>query len=365
MKNRSKMILGLASLLGVTAGATAVSGFAWFVTTKTAAIDVTNIGVYNNNPSLSVNITNMKGVKRTNNTANDFNLEAGKDSTSLFETFTGDDSTTEFTLTGTPVAAPSAYVDGVFTATTWDSAAPKKVTFATAPATDKEIRIVYVDNAALTDVSSADAINFYDPTWMAAYEGTKATKIPYAVAGEQYISFDMVFAAPTTGSLKIYLDRPTITPLSDSNDADKEAAAVARVGFASDSANILTLSNKDHDDTGYEKGISKTKVEAYPGTGASAGANANTTAGDYTILDVVSDCANLVKPSTDNYSILSTAPDTDAEHMYLGEVTTSNVTIHVSIWLEGTSHVDPVTGNNSTPIGGEINVSLPIVAFGA
>ncbi len=354
------MILGLASLLGVTAGATAVSGFAWFVTTKTATVDVTNIGVYNNNPSLSVNITNMKGVKRTNNTANDFNLEAGKDSTSLFETFAGNGTDAEFTLTGTPVAQPSAYVDGVFTATTWDSAEPKKVTFAAAPETGKEIRIVYVDNAALTDVSSADAINFYDPTWMAAYEGTKATKIPYAVAGEQYISFDMVFNAPTTGSLKIYLDRPTITALDTDNDADNEAAAVARVGFASDSANILTLSNKDHNDAGYEKGISKTKVEAYPGTGA----NANTTAGDYTILDVVDDCANLVKPSTENYSILSTAPTANAEHMYLGEVTTSNVTIHVSIWLEGTSHVD-LKGNNSTPIGGEINVSLPIVAFGA
>ena len=363
MKNRSKMILGLASLLGVTAGATAVSGFAWFVTTKTAAVDVTNIGVYNNNPSLSVNITNMKGVKLTNNAANDFNLEAGKDSTSLFETFTGNGST-EFTLTNTPVAEPSAYVDGVLTAITWSSAEPKKVTFASAPEAGKEIRIVYVDNAALTDVSSADAINFYDPTWMAAYEGTKATKIPYAVAGEQYISFDMVFNAPTTGSLKIYLDRPTITPLDGENNADKEAAAVARVGFASNTANILTLSNKDHDDTGYEKGISKTKVEAYPGAGTSAGANANTTAGDYTILDVVSDCDNLVKPSTDNYSILSAAPTADAAHMYLGEVTTSNVTIHVSIWLEGTSHVD-AKGNNSTPIGGEINVSLPIVAFGA
>ena len=359
------MILGLASLLGVTAGATAVSGFAWFVTTKTATIDVTNIGVYNNNPSLSVNITNMKGVKRTNNAANDFNLEAGKDSTSLFETFTGDNSTTEFTLTGTPVAAPSAYVDGVFTSTTWDSAAPKKVTFATAPATDKEIRIVYVDNAALTDVSSADAINFYDPTWMAAFEGTKATRIPNAVAGEQYISFDMVFTAPTTGSLKVFLDRPTITALDNTNDADKEAAAVARVGFASDSANILTLSNKDHNDTGYEKGISKTKVEAYPGAGTSNGANAKTTDGEYVVTEVLADCANLVKPSTTNYSVMSSAPDMDAAHMYLGEVSSSNVTIHVSIWLEGTSHVDAETGNNSTPIGGEINVSLPIVAFGA
>ena len=56
MTKKSKMTLALASMLGITAGATAVSGFAWFATTKSADIDITNIGVYNNNPSTIDNL---------------------------------------------------------------------------------------------------------------------------------------------------------------------------------------------------------------------------------------------------------------------------------------------------------------------
>ena len=361
MTNRTKMILGLASLLGVTAGATAVSGFAWFVTTKTADVDVTNIGVYNKNPSLSVTIDNLKGVKRTNNTANDFNLEAAKDSTSLFETFTGDDSTTTFTLTNTPLAEPSAYVNGTLTSITWDSAEPKKVTFAEAPENGKEIRIVYCDNAALTDISSYDAHNFYKPIWQVASEGKTATLIDDAVAGEQYISFDLTFVKPSVGSLKIFLDRPSITAKNTSKDQDKAAAEVTRVGFYTDHT-ALILSNKA-DLEAYQNGVYKAKVEDYDGSGGNANVTPN---GNYEISKVVKDeVVNLVKPFTENYSIRSSAPTADAAHMYIGEVTSAaDLTVHVSIWLEGTSAID-ANGNYSAPIGGEINVDLPIVAFGA
>ena len=361
MKNRSKMILGLASLLGVTAGATAVSGFAWFVTTKTASIDVTNIGIYNNNPSLSVSVSNLHGVNRTNAAANDFNLEAAKDTTKFNEMATGDGSKTAFTLTGSPVAGatPSAYVDGVLDSTATYDAGNKTVTFTTAPANGSKIVFAYCDSAALTDVSSTDGVHVYDPTWQVAAEGKKATKIPAAVAGEQYISFDLVFAAPSTGSLKIFLDRPTITAKSSSEADDVEAAAVSRVAFSKEGANILTLGNNVSAE--YNKGLSQAKVENIDG----AGKNANTTDGDYTIADAIDACENLYVPTTENYSIRSSAPTADAEHMYLGDVTSAApVTISVAIWLEGTSHVDD-KGNNSDPIGGEINVSLPIVAFGA
>ena len=359
MKNRSKMILGLASLLGVTAGATAVSGFAWFVTQKTADVDVTNIGVYNKNPSLSVVIDNLEGVVRTNSDANDFNLKAANDTTSLFETFTGDGSETEFALAGTPLAEPTAYIDGAVVATTYDSA-NNKVIFATAPANGKEIRVVYCDKAALTDISSFDADTFYKPIWQVANEGKNATLIDDATAGEQYISFDLTFIKPTTGSLKIFLDRPSITANNTSKDEDKAAAEVARVGFYTDHT-ALVLSNKA-DIAAYQKGISKDKVEHYNATNV----NANQTPGDYEIAKVLdTGVTNLVKPYTENYSIRSTAPTADATHMYIGEVTTAaDLTVHVSIWLEGTSAVDD-DGNYSAPIGGEINVDLPIVAFGA
>lgn len=354
MKNRSKMILGLASLLGVTAGATAVSGFAWFVTTKTAAVDVTNIGVYNNNPSLSVTVDNLHGVNRTNAAANDFNLEAAKDSTKFNESATGDGTKTAFQLTGTPVAGttPVAYVNGVKDDTAVYTPANKTFTFTSAPAEGDKLVFAYCDSAALTDVSSIDGINVYDPTWQVAAEGKKATLIPEADEGEQYISFDLIFAKPSVGSLKIFLDRPTITAKNGSKAEDIAAAAVSRVAFSTGTTNLLTLSNNVG--TKFDKGISKTKV----GT-------ADTVTGDYTVTDLLDNCQNLNVPATENYSVRSSAPTANAASMYIGEVTSAaDYTVHVSIWLEGTSDVD-AEGNNSDPIGGEINVSLPIVAFGA
>lgn len=288
MKNRSKMILGLASLLGVTAGATAVSGFAWFVTTKTADVEVTNIGVYSKNPTLSVNIKELKGLVRTNNANNDFDLET--------------DTTNE---------------------------------------------------AGLTDISSSDGIHFFDPEWQAASEGLKATKFNAAEEGVQYLSFDLEFVKPNEGSLYIFLDRPSIKAKVSNDEEDKEAAAVARVAFSkkataqSELENVLTLGNQTGD--GYNKGLK-------PGVGAYG-------QGDYTILNEVQDCENLYAPSETNYSALSTGV-MSPENMFITQVTsTANVTVHVTIWLEGTSHVTAATGDNSKPIGGQIEVKLPIVAF--
>lgn len=374
MKTRSKMILGLASLLGVTAGATAVSGFAWFVTTKTATIDVTNIGVYNNNPSLSVELANLKGVKRTNDTENDFDLEAAKDSTSVDKTFTADGNTNDFVLPNKPLSAPAVYIDGVEDTTLHTYIADTKtIHFENKPAADTKIRAVYYDDAALTDVSSIDGINVYDPTWETAYEGRRATKIPAAKAGEQYISFDLQFAAASSGSLKVFLDRPTITGKASDDAAvtarNDAAADVARVAFSTEAdGNILTLSRKAAD-AKYQKGISKNLVEHYPGdpdiqNDPEANKNAFETAGDYAISAVLDDCAHLVAPSQTNYSVMSTAPEANAANNHVVTVTNTPVTVHVSIWLEGTANTD-TKGNFSTPIGGEINVKLNLVAFGA
>ena len=354
------MILGLASLLGVTAGATAVSGFAWFVTTKTATVDVTNIGIYNNNPSLSLTIDNLKGITRTNEGANDFDFEASKDSTKKTETTAGDGSTTEFILTGTPVAGatPIAFVDDVLTNITY-TANTKTVKFSEAPGTGAEIRFEYWDGAALTDVSSIDGVNIYDPTWQTAYEGRTASLIPYAKEGEQYISFDMNFAKVTTGNgLKIYLSQPTITAKSDTT-ANNAAADVTRVAFSIDGTNVLTLSNKaDTEGTDYKRGLSKTLVEPTSGT------NARTTPGTYNMESYLDNCQNLAKPATENYFVRSDAPAESTAANYITTIGNENVTVHVAIWLEGTSHVNG-NGDYSAPIGGEINVSLPIVAFGA
>ena len=359
MTNRSKMILGLASLLGVTAGATAVSGFAWFVTTKTAEVNVTNIGVYNTNPSLSVTINNLNGMSMASEATNNYDLVADVDTTEGYETKTGDGSTTEFTLTGTPAAGitPKAYINNVLVQVDDYDSDTKKVTLHSAPAAGQEIRFVYCNGAALTDISSIDGVTFYDPIWQAAGEGLKATKIPYGTA-DQYLSFDMTFAAPAAGTsgLSIFLDRPTIKAATPGVAADDAAASVARVAFSIGGVNKLTLSNNVG--TGYDKGMSATKVEDYNGDGS---VNARTTEGDYTIANTLEACEHLYAPSLVDYSVLSSQTE-DAEHMFLTKVTNANVTVHVSIWLEGTSAVD-AKGDYSAPIGGEIAVKLPVVAF--
>ena len=371
MTNRSKMILGLASLLGVTAGATAVSGFAWFVTTKTADVDVTNIGIYNNNPSLSVELANLKGVKRTNDAANDFDLKAANDSTTVDETFTADGTGTTYVLSSKPLEAPEVYIDGVLDSThSYDG--NLTVSFASPVEAGKKVRVLYCDKAALTDVSSVNGKDVYDPTWETAYEGRRATKIEDATAGEQYISFDLQFAAATTGSLKVFLDRPNISPKATSDSAqalrNEAAASVARVAFWTNTAgNVLTLSKNTG--TGYTQGIDKDLVEDYPGdpaiaTDPSKNKDASTEPGDYKVSEVCSACENLYAPIDTNYSILSAAPEATAANMHLVTITNTPITVHVSIWLEGTSAVNG-DGNYSAPIGGEIDVKLNLVAFGA
>ena len=357
------MILGLASLLGVTAGATAVSGFAWFVTTKTADVNVTNIKVFNDNPSLSVTLENLQGVKRTNDAANDFDLKAAKDTTSVDQTFTADGDTNDFVLTTKPLAAPTVYIDDVAD-TTLHSYIPgtKTIHFEEKPAAGKKIRAVYYDKAALTDVSSINGKDFYDPIWETANEGKTATKIRTADAGEQYIAFDMVFNAPANGALKVYLNQPSISANNNENAADIAAADVARVGFynTNTSSSVLTLTN--HTASPYNRGISKAKVESYNGTGT----NANTTDGHYTIdPNVLDTCATLAAPCATDYSVMSSAPTegTDLSNNFIALIDGADVRLHVTVWLEGTSNT--TDGDYSAPIGGEINVELNIVAFSA
>jgi hypothetical protein len=54
MKNKTKLVLGLAAMLGVTAAAGTTSGFAWFTTTRTATVNFDNAVVYNKAADLSI-----------------------------------------------------------------------------------------------------------------------------------------------------------------------------------------------------------------------------------------------------------------------------------------------------------------------
>jgi len=54
MKNKTKLILGLASMLGVTAAAGTTAGFAWFTTIRTATVSLTNAHVYTDYGNLAI-----------------------------------------------------------------------------------------------------------------------------------------------------------------------------------------------------------------------------------------------------------------------------------------------------------------------
>jgi hypothetical protein len=58
MKNKTKLVLGLAALTAVTAGVATTSTLAWFTTTRNATVSFTGAGIYSNNGNLQ-----MKYVK--------------------------------------------------------------------------------------------------------------------------------------------------------------------------------------------------------------------------------------------------------------------------------------------------------------
>src|SRR5574344_1454874 len=54
MKNKTKLVVALASLLAVTGGVGAYSTFAWFTTTRVATVNVSSATVYSNYGKLLV-----------------------------------------------------------------------------------------------------------------------------------------------------------------------------------------------------------------------------------------------------------------------------------------------------------------------
>ena len=107
MTKKSKLVLAMASMLGITAGATAVSGFAWFTTTKSATVDITNIGVYSKSSALDVTLkAGLVGCTDDNSGSGDINL-VGAVGAAKTETILSDGTAT-VTLSQYPSVKPTA-----------------------------------------------------------------------------------------------------------------------------------------------------------------------------------------------------------------------------------------------------------------
>lgn len=356
MTKKSKLILGLASMLGVSAGATAVSGFAWFITTKSATVEVTNIGVYSTSSGLDVTLKEChKGVADAGSGSADVNLVGATVATT--ETImTTSDNQTEITLSKyakqiTSITVASAAATG----TLGTDANSNKITLSSPVATTgTAVTVEYLAYSALTDISSTDGQTFYKPTWTAGNPGLYATAMPTTTDG--YVSFTLTLAASGSDALDIYLDHASITG-AFSNTINNHAASIARVAFIEGSTTKLVAQNTV--DATNNKGIDSTFTANYrPGGGTPY------TQWDLSALSNVPATLTAFDPT--NKATWSDGTRALSENYITHVAGNSSVDIKVNIWLEGTS------GNESNNASGEfaqdiekamIKVNLPLIAF--
>lgn len=370
MTKKSKLVLAMASMLGITAGATAVSGFAWFTTTKSADLDITNIGVYSKSSALSAVWKQAnKGCVNDSSSEGDINV-VGATGSAKTDTDKGNGTKTEFTLTQYASAQPTVKVDGVaYSGTvTWAAGnTAKTVTLDPAPANNTTVTFEYTPYAALTDVSSVDGQAIFKPKWTASGEGIYATTIDAATEG--YLSFTMTLTASGSSDLAVYLNQPHINAASADN-ADVSAAAITRVALIEDddqdplTANTTKLvlqnsiaSNKGIDQDFIDDGVT---YDVPPTDG---------TPDLFDLSTLTSTVASGVFaiPDASNKSTLSTAPTANATNNFVCTVAAGTSTdIIVVVWLEGTCG-NTGSGPNGkfaqSPENGMINIQLPLIAF--
>lgn len=177
MKNKTKVVVALASLLAVTSGIGAYSTFAWFTTTRTAQVNLTSAKVYSNYGKLLV----AYGATQPNQ--------------------------------GTAYTPTSGTVtDGVTPVTAID---------ATTVASNE------------TDISGSGKIGeFYKPTWIPGHETVQASAIPTVENGlndgvSYYIAFTLTFWNKGTAAIDVYYN--STAAITGADAAGTEAAKATRI----------------------------------------------------------------------------------------------------------------------------------------
>ena len=375
MTKKSKMTLALASMLGITAGATAVSGFAWFTTTKAATVDITNIGVYSKSSALAVEFTSaVVGCTDNGSTTGSVSVIGASAAATTTDHFKGDGTNNTFTLKQYANAKPTVTVGGTPVAegeiTLGTGANGKKVTLTNAPLNNEEVEITYTPYAALTDVSSIDGLHIYKPTWTATGEGQYATAIPEISASADpavktgYIQFTMTLTANGSSDLSVYLNNPQIKPVnSTAGSPDIAAANLTRVAICEGSTTDLVIQKS----IASNKGIGSDFISAGLTADLSDPVDGVEDAFDLSTLTDVVPAAKYAIPDDTDKSILSSAPTANATNNFVTTVTAGNSKVlTVTIWLEGTcgnTGSGPEGTFDASPENGMIEVNLPLIAF--
>lgn len=375
MTKKSKMTLALASMLGITAGAAAVSGFAWFTTTKSANINVTNIGIYTSSSGLDVKWKAGQTAKACTgeNVTGGVNVTGASAASTVTDHFTGDNSTKTFTLKKYPNAKPTVKVGNDTIAAgnvTWTDAegAGKTVTLATAPATDADVQITYTPYEALTDVSSVDGQHIYKPVWTASGEGqyaTALTDISDATAG--FVQFELTLTSTGDSPLYVYANATaSINPAKTGDTADEAAASIARVAVIDETGATKFIMQEDASSPN-NVGISST----YAGTknyrldGGEGDKDAWDLIGTLPTVSGLVTASSIPDKSSHDATWAAQVGNQTAANGYITTVpANSSKDIKITIWLEGTNQIGAHGAYTSTEVEkGMIGVTLPLIAF--
>lgn len=376
MTKKSKLVLGLASMLGITAGATAVSGFAWFTTTKGATVSVTNIGVYSKSSALAV--TFKEGTRCTGtNVAAGINVigdHAASTTTQVITANATQASTKKFAVDkhpykdgGATVTIKSGSSEPVNATVTDIDEESREITLSNTILEGDIVTITYTPYEAMTDVSSYDGQTFYKPTWTATGEGHYATAIPTTDTG--YVTFTMTLSATGASGLIVYANSGvTITPADGENAHDVAAAGITRVAVIDDNSSTTKFVTQNATSAG-TVGINSTWAgndhKNWDSDGDHTNDGWNLKAADSTAIPTIT---NLVQANAIADKSAHDAAWAASNQLYTdGYITTipagGSRDVTVAIWLEGTNNTDSEGKFNADPEKGMIGVTLPLIAF--
>lgn len=366
----------MASMLGITAGAAAVSGFAWFTTTKSATVSVTNIGVYSKSSALAV--TFKEGTRCTGtNVAAGINVvgdHAASTTTQVITANATQASTKKFAvdkhpykLGGATVTIKSGSNDAVNGSVANIDEESREITLSDTILEGDIVTITYTPYEAMTDVSSYDGQTFYKPTWTATGEGHYATAIPTTTTG--HVQFTMTLAATGASDLMVYANSGVvITAADNTNPHDNAAAGITRVAVIDDYSSATKFVTQNATTAG-TVGINSTwagtkNVRLASGAGENDAWDLKAT-GEGVAIPSISNLvqANAIEDKSAHDAAWA-ALNQDYDDGYITTVPAGQTRdVTVAIWLEGTNNTDSNGKFNADPEKGMIGVTLPLIAF--
>jgi len=308
MKKKTQVILGLSSIVAVTAGVAGASTFAWFTTTRTAQVNLTSAKIYNTTSKLVISYGSTDG-------STDGSITSG------------------------------GYREGH---------------------TDI-IDVVGSTNAKMTDVSG-DGVSLYRPDWVPGGEGVTASAINKMTNASPttpdyyYLKFSITLSNDGNARMKVFLN----TGSSVFAHAPDGGSATAASTTAAKATRVAILdSNNDLVTTWqYNTEQSTTKTD-YKYLAAATGGTAYGVSG-YEEKAIASADKFHLGDFSSVYSGFISGDETESDQylctLEAKDTTGDNQTLWFVIWLEGTSNYAKNT-DAVDAIGGLVDMTINIAGY--